>query len=66
LFGETLRGGPLYVILELLSLMVMVAGAVGLSSSSLVAQVHEENVDQHLLQGRGLYAQWRSRHAGTN
>jgi hypothetical protein len=46
--------------------MVMVAGAVGLSSSSLVAQVHEENVDEHLLQGRGLYAQWRSRHAGTN
>jgi hypothetical protein len=66
LFGETLRAGPLYVILELLSLVLMVAGALGLSSSSLVAQVHEENVDQHLLQGRGLYAQWRSRHADMN
>ncbi len=63
LFGETLRGGPTYVSLEVLSLVVMVFGALGLSSSSLVANVHEESVDQHLLRGRGQFARWRTRHA---
>ena len=38
----------------------MVFGAIGLSTSPLVAQVHEEEPgEHHLLKGRGRYAQWR-------
>jgi hypothetical protein len=59
LFAESLRGGPLYVSLEVISLGVMVLGAVGLSTSSLVANVHEENPGTDLLAGRGRYAKWR-------
>jgi hypothetical protein len=61
LFGESLRSGPLYVCLEILSLGVMVVGAVGLSTSSLVAHVHEETPGSDLLRGRGRYARWRQR-----
>jgi hypothetical protein len=59
LFHETLRGGPLYVTLELCSLAMMVAGAVGLCSSALVAAVHDEAPDHHHLKGRSRYEQWR-------
>jgi hypothetical protein len=66
LFGESLRGGPLYVSLEAVSLTVMVLGAVGLSTSSLVANVHEENRGNDLLAGRGRYAKWRRSHASPS
>jgi hypothetical protein len=56
LFGESLRGGPLYISLEVFSLVVMVLGALGLSTSSLVAGVHEGRPGTHLLKGRGRYA----------
>lgn len=59
LYGENLRGGPLFVSLESLSLAVMVVGALGLSTSSLVAGVHEGTPGTHLLKGRGRYARWR-------
>jgi len=59
LYGESLRGGPLYATLEVLSLAVMVVGALGLSTSSLVAHVHEETPGTDLLRGRGRYARWR-------
>lgn len=59
LYGESLRGGPLYVTLEVLALALMVAGALGLSTSSLIATVHEEHPGAHLLKGRGRYHQWR-------
>jgi len=52
LFGESLRGGPLDISLEVLSLVVMVLGALGLSTSSLVAGVHEGRPGTHLLKGR--------------
>jgi hypothetical protein len=58
LYGESLRGGSLYTSLEVLSLVVMVLGALGLSTSSLVAGVHEGMSGTHLLKGRGRYAQW--------
>jgi hypothetical protein len=64
LYGESLRGGPLHVALEVLSLGVMVVGALGLSTSSLVANVHEETPGTHLLAGRGRYARWRQRQLG--
>ena len=60
LFGERLRGGPLDVTLEVVALVVMVAGALGVSASPLVAAVHDESGGHHLLQGRGRYAQWRA------
>ncbi|MGA2294660.1 MAG: DMT family transporter [Acidimicrobiales bacterium] len=60
LFGETLRGGPLHVSLEVLSLAVMVIGAIGLATSPLVANVHDESLGTHLLRGRGRYARWRA------
>jgi hypothetical protein len=56
LFGESLRGGLLYISLEVISLVVMVLGALGLSTSSLVAGVHEGGTGTHLLKGRGRYA----------
>jgi drug/metabolite transporter (DMT)-like permease len=56
LYGENLRGGPLYVSLEVLSLLVMVIGALGLSTSSLIAGVHDGMPTAHLLKGRGRYA----------
>lgn len=65
LFGESLRGGPLYVSLEALSLGVMVLGAIGLSMSSLVANVHEEHPSDDLLAGRGRYAKWRRARTAT-
>lgn len=61
LFGESLRGGSLAVSLEVLSLVVMVLGALGLSTSSLVAGVHEGAPTTHLLKGRGRYARRRER-----
>lgn len=61
LYGETLRGGTFNVALEGLSLAVMIAGALGLATSSLVANVHEESGGSHLLAGRGHYARWRQR-----
>jgi hypothetical protein len=60
-YGENLRGGPVAVSLEVVALVVMVVGAVGLSTSSLVAGVHDESHDTHLLKGRGRYA--RRHHA---
>jgi len=64
LFGESLRGGPQYISLEVLSLVVMVLGALGLSTSSLVAGVHEGRSGTHLLKGRGRYAR-RQENRGT-
>ncbi|HEV3266926.1 MAG TPA: DMT family transporter [Acidimicrobiales bacterium] len=65
LFGEELRGGPLFVSLEVLSLLVMVVGALGLSTSALMTTLHDAAPDTHLLKGRGRYARWRSRAART-
>ena len=59
LFGESLRGGAGYVTAEVLSLSVMVVGAIGLSTSPLVAGVHDETTTTHWLAGRGRYARWR-------
>jgi hypothetical protein len=59
LFHETLRGGPLFVTLELFSLAMMVAGAVGLSSSALVATVHDAAPEDFHLKGRGRYRRRR-------
>jgi hypothetical protein len=61
LFGENLRGGPLFASLEALSLVVMVLGALGLSTSALMTTMHEATPDTHLLKGRGRYARWRHR-----
>jgi len=65
LYGESLRGGPLYATHEVLSLTVMVVGALGLSTSSLVAHVHEETPGTDLLRGRGRYARWRREQSRT-
>jgi hypothetical protein len=65
LFGESLRGGAARVTLEVLSLAVMVAGALGVASSPLVAQVHDESGDEHLLKGRGRYARWAAQRSPT-
>jgi hypothetical protein len=59
LFHETLRGGPLYVTLEIVALAMMVAGGVGLSSSALVATVHDAAPDHFHLAGRSRYQHWR-------
>jgi hypothetical protein len=58
MYGENLRGGPLHASLEVLSLLVMVFGALGLSTSSLIAGVHDAMPTAHLLKGRGRYARW--------
>lgn len=59
LYHETLRGGPWFASLEVLSLAIMVLGAVGLSSSALVTSVHEEAPEDFHLKGRGRYERWR-------
>ncbi|MGC2174942.1 MAG: DMT family transporter [Acidimicrobiales bacterium] len=59
LFHETLRGGPFYVTLEIVALAIMVAGGVGLSSSALIATVHDAEPDHHHLAGRSRYSRWR-------
>jgi hypothetical protein len=64
LFGEDLRGGAVPTSLEAFSIAVMLAGALGLSTSALVASVHEEGDATHLLKGRGRFARWRERGAG--
>jgi hypothetical protein len=58
LFGESLRGGGLDIALELVALVVMVVGALGVSASPLIATVHDESGGHHMLKGRGRYAQW--------
>ncbi len=58
LYGETLRGGVLDVTLEVVALAVMTIGALGLSTSALVAKIHEGSEGHHLA-GRGRYARWR-------
>jgi hypothetical protein len=65
LFGESLRGGATRVTLEVLSLVVMVIGALGVASSPLVAQVHDESGDEHLLRGRGRYARWMAQRSSS-
>ncbi len=59
LFHETLRGGPFYVTLEIVALAIMVAGGVGLSSSALIANVHDAAPDHYYLAGRSRYSRWR-------
>jgi len=59
LFDETLRGGSFHVVCEVLSLVVMIVGALGLAASPLVADVHDESSTTHLLRGRGRFARWR-------
>lgn len=61
LFGENLRGGPLFASLEAISLVVMVLGALGLSTSAFMTTMHEATPDTHLLKGRGRFARWRNR-----
>jgi hypothetical protein len=61
LYGENLRGGPLFASLEVFSLVVMVLGALGLSTSALVTTMHEVTPETHLLTGHGRYARWRHR-----
>jgi len=63
LFGENIRGGPLFASLEALALLVMVLGALGLSTSALMTTMHEATADTHLLKGRGRFARWRDRSA---
>jgi len=65
LFGENLRGGPLFASLEALSLVLMVLGALGLSTSALMTTMHEATPDTHLLKGRGRYARWRLRRSSA-
>jgi hypothetical protein len=62
LFDEKLRGGAVAVTLEVLSLIVLVAGAVGLCASSLVVGVYDDDPQRHLLGGRGRYARRRAGH----
>ena len=64
LFGEDLRGGALLTSLEAVAIAVMLVGALGLSTSPLVASVLQENEVTHLLKGRGRFARWREREAG--
>jgi drug/metabolite transporter (DMT)-like permease len=60
LFHETLHGGPLHVTLEVGALAMMVAGAVGLSFSALIANVHDTAPESFHLTGRGRYQRWRA------
>ncbi|HEV2427167.1 MAG TPA: DMT family transporter [Acidimicrobiales bacterium] len=60
LFGEELRGGAGFVSLEVLSVLVMIVGVVGLSLSPLVADVRDEASGSHRLTGRGRLARRRS------
>jgi hypothetical protein len=60
LFDEQLRGGAGAVTLEVLSLIVLVAGALGLCSSSVVGGVYGDSSQSNRLAGRGRYAR---RHA---
>jgi hypothetical protein len=62
LFDEQLRGGAVAVTFEVLSLITLVAGALGLCASSLVLGVYDDDPAQHLLAGRGRYARRRAQH----
>jgi hypothetical protein len=60
LFHEQLRGGAIAVTFEVLSLMVLVAGAISLCVSTSFADVYDENPERHILAGRGRYARRHS------
>ncbi len=61
LFNERLHSGAGRTVVEVLFVALMVLGAVGLSSSPLVASVHDDSPDRHRLRGRGRLA--RSPHS---
>lgn len=61
LFAEDLRGGALRVVGEILSVTVLIVGAVGLSASPLIATVHDESSGSQLLRGRGRLSRARLR-----
>ena len=61
LFDESLRGGTLRTVFEILSVALLVAGAVGLSASPLIATVHDESGGSQLLRGRGRFSRSRRR-----
>ena len=61
-FDESLRGGVIYRTLEVVSLMIMVIGVIGLASSPLIAGVHSEDEGTHLLAGRGRLTRGRANH----
>ena len=63
LFDEQLRGGAVAVTFEVLSLIALVAGALGLCASSLVVGVYDDDPTRHLLAGRGRYARRRAQPA---
>ncbi len=67
LFHEQLRGGAVAVTLEVLSLVVLVVGAISLCVSTSFVDVYDENPERHILGGpRALRAtprppQWPER-----
>ncbi|HEY1824526.1 MAG TPA: DMT family transporter [Acidimicrobiales bacterium] len=63
LFHERLRSGALATTVEVLSLVVLVAGAVSLCASPSIVGVYDEDPDRHLLAGRGRYARRHQRSA---
>ncbi len=63
LFEDHLRTSPGAVAIEVLSLIVMVLGAVMLSTSPLVVGIHDESPEHSLLEGRGRLARWRAKRA---
>jgi hypothetical protein len=60
LFDEKVRGGAVAVTFEVLSLIALIAGALGLCASSLVVGVYDNDPARHLLAGRGRYARRRA------
>ena len=66
LFGDKLHSNTADIAIETLSLLVMVLGAIGLSTSPLIVGVHDASPDSHLLAGRGRLAKWRARHASIS
>jgi hypothetical protein len=65
LFGDHLREGVVAHVVEALAVAVMLAGAVGLATSPVLAGVRDESRADHLLEGRGRLARWRARRAAT-
>ena len=60
-FDEILRGGVVFRTFEVLGLMIMVIGVIGLATSPLVAGVHVDDT-AHLLAGRGFFARRRAQY----
>jgi drug/metabolite transporter (DMT)-like permease len=66
LFHDSLTATPIAIVVEIVALVVMALGAFWLATSPMLAEMHDDAPDRHLLSGRGRLARYRARRAASS